>query len=261
MITFDDETVQSYVADCGRHLGLIEYGLVSLEMSGAKDTKDIFDSVVEAAQAVESGAGLSGLTKIGELARELTRTLSTVRARRALPTARQSAVVQLAIDTLRKLLADPEASGAADLSAILEALAALPAGAGSRILLVEDDFTSRLVMQTFLSRYGDCHVAVNGLEAVQAFRAALEEGRPYQLICMDIMMPEMDGGEAVRQLRALEEARGILSTDGAKIIMTTAVNNLKEVARSFHDLCDAYLVKPIDLGQLLGILKSYRLTE
>ena len=69
-----------------------------------------------------------------------------------------------------------------------------------RILLAEDDFTSRLLLQTFLSRYGECHIAVNGREAVAAFRLALEQGQRYDLICMDIMMPEMDGGEAVREI-------------------------------------------------------------
>ena len=76
-----------------------------------------------------------------------------------------------------------------------------------KTLIVEDDFTSRLFLQTFLSRYGDCHMAVNGKEAVEAFQMATDNGSPYHLICMDIMMPEMDGQEAVRQVRALEEAR------------------------------------------------------
>jgi len=130
-----------------------------------------------------------------------------------------------------------------------------------KTLIVEDDFTSRLFLQTFLSRYGDCHMAVNGKEAVEAFRLATENGSPYHLICMDIMMPEMDGQEAVRQVRALEEARGVLSPHGAKIVMTTAVNEMKEVFRSFQALCDAYLVKPIDTAELLSQLKSFRLIE
>jgi two-component system, chemotaxis family, chemotaxis protein CheY len=130
-----------------------------------------------------------------------------------------------------------------------------------KTLVVEDDFTSRLVLHTFLSRYGECHIAVNGREAVAAFGTALEGGLRYNLICMDIMMPELDGKEAVRQIRALEEARGILSTHGVKIIMTTAVHEVKEVIECFKHLCDAYLVKPINLSELLKEIKSYRLVQ
>ncbi|MGO9893147.1 MAG: response regulator [Bryobacteraceae bacterium] len=128
-----------------------------------------------------------------------------------------------------------------------------------RTLIVEDDFTSRLVLQTFLSRYGECHIAVNGKEAVAAFRSALEGGEGYDLVCMDIMMPEMDGREAVNRIRALEQARGIPSTSGAKIIMTTALKDMKEMARCFEELCDAYLMKPVKLAELLNQIRLYGL--
>ena len=117
------------------------------------------------------------------------------------------------------------------------------------------------MLQTFLSRYGECHIAVNGKEAVEAFRSGLERKRTYDLVCMDVMMPEMDGPEAVRQIRAMEETRGIVSHNGAKIVMTTAVDDIKSVAQCFQDLCDAYLVKPIDLAKLLGLMKSYQLVK
>lgn len=134
-----------------------------------------------------------------------------------------------------------------------------PRGRQLRILLVEDDFTSRLLLQTFLSRYGECHIAVNGKEAVTAFRSCLETGRKYDLVCMDIMMPEMDGRAAIQEMRSTEEAWGTCSSDGAKIIMTTAVTDIKEILRCFHTLCDSYLMKPIDLAQLLAQMKSHQL--
>jgi two-component system, chemotaxis family, chemotaxis protein CheY len=128
-----------------------------------------------------------------------------------------------------------------------------------RTLIVEDDFTSRLLLQSFLSQYGECHIAVNGKEAVEAFRAARESGQPYGLICMDIMMPEMDGQTAVREIRALEEAAGTLSTDGVKIIMTTALDDVKNVVESLQALCDAYLFKPIEREMLLDRIRELHL--
>jgi two-component system, chemotaxis family, chemotaxis protein CheY len=128
-----------------------------------------------------------------------------------------------------------------------------------RTLIVEDDFTSRILLQSFLSHYGECHIAVNGKEAVAAFRAAQQSRQQYDLICMDIMMPEMDGQAAVRELRALEEAGGTTSTHGVKIIMTTALDDVKSVVQSFKSLCDAYLIKPIDTGQLLVHIRKLEL--
>jgi two-component system chemotaxis response regulator CheY len=128
-----------------------------------------------------------------------------------------------------------------------------------RTLIVEDDFTSRILLQSLLSPFGDCHIAVNGREAVAAFRAAQEKGQGYDLICMDIMMPEMDGQTAVREIRALEENRGKLSTYGVKIIMTTALDDVKNVVESFRALCDAYLFKPIDSEKLLAHVRGFHL--
>ncbi|MFW6242306.1 MAG: response regulator, partial [Thermodesulfobacteriota bacterium] len=70
-----------------------------------------------------------------------------------------------------------------------------------KILVVEDDFISRRILKEILTEHGDCDVVVDGDEAVQAFRLAREEGAPYQLICMDIMMPNKDGHEALQEIR------------------------------------------------------------
>jgi two-component system chemotaxis response regulator CheY len=128
-----------------------------------------------------------------------------------------------------------------------------------KILIVDDDFTSRLLMQEILRAYGMTHVAVNAKEAVEAVRLALNAREPYQLICLDIMMPEVDGHETLRQIRALEEAQGIFSTQGAKIFMTTALDDMKNAMKAFKELCDAYLVKPINKSKLIENLKLNKL--
>jgi two-component system chemotaxis response regulator CheY len=128
-----------------------------------------------------------------------------------------------------------------------------------KTLIVEDDAVIRLLLMNFLSPYGECHSAGNGREALEMFRSATDGGTPFDLICMDILMPEMDGQEALKQVRALEAANGILPADGVKIIMTTTVSDMKQVVQSFQGHCDAYLTKPIDTAELLRHMWSLRL--
>lgn len=125
-----------------------------------------------------------------------------------------------------------------------------------KALIVEDDFTSRFLLQEILKEFGTSHVAVNGKEAVQAVELAQKSGEQYKLICMDIMMPEMDGQTAVKEIREIEERNGILSTYGAKIIMTTTLNDMKNVFTAYSNLCDGYLTKPIDKKRLIQELQK-----
>jgi two-component system chemotaxis response regulator CheY len=129
-----------------------------------------------------------------------------------------------------------------------------------RVLMAEDDFTSRVVLQGLLSRYGECHIAVNGKEAVEAFQAARQAGQAYDLICMDINMPEMDGQEAVKEIRAIEGADRVHKSSGVRIFMTTGIQDIKTVVASFKALCDAYLFKPIDGAKLEEHLYDFGLT-
>jgi two-component system chemotaxis response regulator CheY len=125
-----------------------------------------------------------------------------------------------------------------------------------KTLIAEDDFTSRLLLQKLLTPYGEVHVASNGREALEAFTEAADQGEPYGLVCLDIMMPEMDGQEVLKEIRALEEARDIPTGAGAKVIMTTALKDRGSVMTAFREQCDAYLVKPIDRDRLLGHLRE-----
>jgi two-component system chemotaxis response regulator CheY len=130
-----------------------------------------------------------------------------------------------------------------------------------KTLIVEDDFTSSLLLQEILKHYGPSHTALDGKDAVEAVSAALESGEPYDLITLDIMMPEMDGQQALKQIRALEEAKGILLGDGARIIMTTALGDSKNVLAAYSGQCDAYVVKPVAKANLLDELRKLELIE
>ena len=125
-----------------------------------------------------------------------------------------------------------------------------------KLLIVEDDFTSRLLLQELLKPYGLAHVAANGREAVEAVRMSLESQLPYDLICLDIMMPDMDGQEALREIRALEESKGISFNQGAKIVMISALTDMHSKISAFSGLCNGYLGKPIRKDKLLEELSS-----
>lgn len=129
-----------------------------------------------------------------------------------------------------------------------------------KTLIVEDNLTTRLILKDILSPYGECDIAVDGEEAVQAFKQAWEKGDPYELICMDIMMPNMDGHEALKQIREMEELLSVASSQEAKVIMTTALNDPKNVVKAYYKGgATSYIVKPINKQQLLDELRCLNL--
>lgn len=128
-----------------------------------------------------------------------------------------------------------------------------------KILLAEDDFVTRKYMVNFLSKYGECDVTVDGMEAVDAFMMALEDGEPYDLVCLDIMMPVMDGYQALVGIRNLEKEREIPSDKAVKVIMTTALNEERNVNMAFELGCTVYSGKPIDQERFEQVLKKLEL--
>ncbi len=131
-----------------------------------------------------------------------------------------------------------------------------------RILIVEDEFVSRRVLKEFLSPYGDCDMVVDGEEAIEAFRLAWEEGDPYELICLDIMMPNIDGQEALMKIREIEKELGVKGPDEVKVIMVTALDDPKTVVEAFYKGgATSYIVKPVEREKLLKEIKSLGLIK
>jgi len=122
----------------------------------------------------------------------------------------------------------------------------------TRILIVEDDSASRGLMQVLLGEYGDCAFAENGLQGVDMFTQALAAAEPFDLVCLDIMMPEMDGLEALRQMREVEKAHGIEEACRVKVIMTTTASQRDKTMKAFHCGCSGYLLKPISKDALVA---------
>jgi two-component system chemotaxis response regulator CheY len=127
-----------------------------------------------------------------------------------------------------------------------------------KILIVEDDAISRQIIQNILMRFGRCDAVVDGNEAVDAFRLALEDGEPYDLVCLDIMMPGLDGQAALKQIREIERGMQIRGERETKVIMLTALDDPHSVVEAYYrGGATAYLVKPVQSHKLL--LELHRL--
>lgn len=130
-----------------------------------------------------------------------------------------------------------------------------------RILIAEDDLVSRKFLFKFLAKYGECDLVVDGLEALDAVLLSFKENRPYDLICLDIMMPKVDGVKVLKHIKDLERQKGILPEKRSKVIMTTALAETQHVQNAFEIGCDAYAAKPIDTDKLVEVLIKLGLIE
>jgi two-component system chemotaxis response regulator CheY len=126
-----------------------------------------------------------------------------------------------------------------------------------RFLIVEDDFGSRRLLQSFLGPYGRCDIVVDGDEAVEAFRLAWDENDPYDAVLLDIMMPRTDGQKALQAIRDLESRIGVKEKDQVKVVMTTALEDPRNVVEAYYrGAATSYLVKPIRREDLLSELEN-----
>lgn len=131
-----------------------------------------------------------------------------------------------------------------------------------KCLIAEDHLLSRRILKELLTPQFDCDVAVNGQEAIDSFVLAHESKRPYDVIFMDIMMPVVDGLEALQCIRTLERNMQIPYTLAVKVIMTTALDDARTVIKSFNECeADAYIVKPLSRHKLANELRKLKLVQ
>lgn len=126
-----------------------------------------------------------------------------------------------------------------------------------KILIAEDDFISRKLLNLLLSPLGEVDIAANGNEAFIAVKMAFENNQPYDLICLDILMPEIDGIVALKKIRQIEAQKGINPEKRSKIIMTSSVSDKKYVMAAVQANCDGFLVKPIDKDRLYNEIHKH----
>jgi two-component system, chemotaxis family, chemotaxis protein CheY len=127
-----------------------------------------------------------------------------------------------------------------------------------RTLIVEDDEASGIVLESFLAPIGENVRAKDGEQGLEAFRAAFLAGKPFDLVCLDIMMPIMDGQTTLKKIREFESENNVPTAKAVKVIMTTALGDKDNVIEALPR-CDAYLQKPVNRLDLLFYVKKFGL--
>jgi two-component system chemotaxis response regulator CheY len=115
-----------------------------------------------------------------------------------------------------------------------------------RALIVDDVQLNCELLAHMLGKYFDCATANSGLRAIELFQEAWENDMPFDLICLDIMMPGLDGEKVLEILRMLEAKIDGIDNRKSRIIMVTACFDRATTVRCRGLGCDAYIVKPLD---------------
>ena len=125
-----------------------------------------------------------------------------------------------------------------------------------KILIVDDEFVSRKTLQKLMDSFGQCEVVENGGAAITAFEKARDDMVPFDLITLDISMPDMDGVEVLLRIRDIENKQKYTKLKRAKVMMVTASADKDTVARCVEAGCDNYVVKPLDRETIINKLQT-----
>lgn len=128
-----------------------------------------------------------------------------------------------------------------------------------KILLVEADFVSRMLLQRALGAYGAVDVATNALEGLAAFEFAIKQTRPYQLVCLDIGMSDGSGQAVLKEIRRQEETLTVPEELRSRVVMTSGHVEADQVRTAFHNRSDGFLAKPVDPERLKAVLLRFGL--
>jgi two-component system, chemotaxis family, chemotaxis protein CheY len=126
-----------------------------------------------------------------------------------------------------------------------------------RVLLVDDEFTSRRILHSFLSPFGEVDIAVNGNEALTAVEKAIKNNQPYELIFLDIMLPKLDGITALKKIRELETQYGLNEHTRSKIIMISSHTEKNVILKADRSGCTGYIIKPTDKTRFYNEIRKH----
>ncbi len=126
-----------------------------------------------------------------------------------------------------------------------------------RILIVDDEFVSLQKLSLFLKDKGRCDAATHGQQAYDMFCQAFKVKVPYQLVTLDFELPDFNGSEVLKKIRAFEQENSITTKEKqVKVIMMTSKNDGPSIMASYAEGCDGYITKPYSKEDVMQSLAS-----
>jgi two-component system, chemotaxis family, chemotaxis protein CheY len=119
------------------------------------------------------------------------------------------------------------------------------------VLVVDDDPAMTEMLFSLLAPFCEVHIEHDGFAGLSAFRRALHGGRPFDLVCLDLLMPGMDGRRTLRAIRRLEAGDDRGSGHRARVLMMTALHERELVIDAVQAGVDDFLVKPFEPANFL----------
>jgi len=125
----------------------------------------------------------------------------------------------------------------------------------ARYLVVDDSSSVRQFFKGVLASCGGCDFAVDGLEGIKMAGRAIMDKSPYDVIFLDIMMPNVSGLACCQKIRDMEYAAGMERGKGSVIVIVSSLSDAATMLKAQYESgADAYLTKPVDPSAVREIL-------
>ena len=125
-----------------------------------------------------------------------------------------------------------------------------------KVLIVDDFRLNREFLAKLFPSYAKCDLVDSGKKALAVIENALHKQENYDLVCLDLVMPEMDGFEVLTKIRLIETETKPNPVKNSKILVTTSKKDSATVAKAIQMGCDGYLTKPFSGKQLLKYIQT-----
>jgi putative nucleotidyltransferase with HDIG domain len=129
-----------------------------------------------------------------------------------------------------------------------------------KILIVDDDPVTRSLLKKQISDLAECREAESGQAAVEAYRDSLEKNDPFQIITLDIMMPDMDGQKVLETIRGIEKEKNLTKKERVRILMISSRSDKETIITCVRLGCDDYIAKPFERDIIIKKMKKLGLS-